>query len=431
MTRRGHITGRHAAVWSVALAALVALAMVSAADAGAPGLTWQQAAARLHAPVYRPRVTLGIKPQTLIINQGGCLLGGWGSAKTQKGPHFSIDEPGVTPSCGQPGEADQVSTAVIHGKKVPVLVQCRHLPHCTVHDGETDGVFIMFVPESGAKHYVIQLGSSHMALRNLVKVAKSFVRVTPSPTPAAVVRSAATAAAAVRHLGDFLSPDGKVWCGAGPTTFCGTGGDPSAPANGPQTLGSLAANGKVTLCRVAHSSVSEVCLQNWDDMALVLQAGQSTQRNNILCTSGVNGITCVIASGLGKGRGFRVSATGVARVGPSGPPPAAVPVLGDANGGVAGFGKAHPVVLALGNDITGHMIKIRWKNWGATQATGTGTGYWVPAGKPLADARPVPAKIVAFDLGTCHGVRAYLKYAWWLPSHGGHFRASSANHACL
>ena len=424
MIRRGPLTTLCAAICAAAVAAVAALALVPAANAGAPALTWQQAAGRLHAPVYRPRVTLGIKPQALVINQGGCLIAAWGSAKTQKGPHFSADEPGVTPQCGQPGEADEVSTAVIHGKKVSVLVQCRHLPHCTVHDGETDGFFIIFVPESGAKDYVIQLGSSHVSLRNLIRVAKSFVRVAAPHKPA-------TAAATVHHFGDFLSPDGKVWCGAGPTTFCGTGGDPSAPANGPQTLGSLAANGKVTICRVAHSSVSEVCLQNWDDMAPVLQVGQSNERNNILCTSGANGISCVIASGPGNARGFRVSATRATRIGPAGPPPAAVPVLGDANGGVAGFGKAHPAVLALGNDITGHMIKIRWKNWGTTQATGTGTGYWVPAGKPLADARAVPAMIVAFDLGTCHGVRAYLKYAWWLPTHGGHFRAASANHPCL
>ncbi len=424
MTRRGPITVLCAALCSAAIAVVAALALLPAADAATPALTWQQAAARLHAPVYRPRVTLGIKPQVLVINQGGCLIGAWGATKTQKGPHFSIDEPGVTPQCGQPGEADQVSTAVIHGKKVSVLVQCRHLPHCTVHDGETDGFFIIFVPESGAKNYVIQLGSSHVSLRNLIRVAKSFVRVT-APHKAAI------AAAAVHHFGEFLSPDGKVWCGAGPTTFCGTGGDPSAPSNGPQTLGSLAANGKVTLCRVAHSSVSEVCLQNWDDTAPTLKVGQSTERNNILCTSALAGITCTIASGPAKGRGFHVNATSLKRVGPSGPPPAAVPVLGDMNGGVAGFGTAHPAVLALGNDITGHMIKIRWKNWGATQATGTGTGYWVPAGKPLADARPVPAKIVAFDLGTCHGARAYLKYRWWLPTRGGSPGAAHANDACL
>jgi hypothetical protein len=179
VTPPGHIRVLCAAICAAALAALSA---VPAADAGAPSLTWQQAAARLHAPVYRPRVTVGIKPQTLAINQGGCLIGGWGSTKTQKGPHFSIDEPGITPRCGQPGEAVRVATTIIHAKKVTVLVQCRHLPHCTAHDGETDGVFIMFVPEKGARQYVIQLESSHLSLRNLEKVARSFVRVT-APRP--------------------------------------------------------------------------------------------------------------------------------------------------------------------------------------------------------------------------------------------------------
>jgi hypothetical protein len=182
VTRPGPHSVLRVAICAAALAVLLALCAVPGADAGAPPLTWQQAAARLHAPVYRPRVTLGIKPQTLVINQGGCLIGAWGSTKTQKGPHLGIDEPGVTPQCGQPGEADRVSTAVIHGKRVPVLVQCVHIPHCTIHDGETDGVFIIFVPESGAKDYVIQLGSSHVTLRNLVRVARSFVRVT-APRP--------------------------------------------------------------------------------------------------------------------------------------------------------------------------------------------------------------------------------------------------------
>jgi hypothetical protein len=435
VTDRGHIGSLRAVVGGacVAVAVAVLAILVALPASGATGasprapkagkVTWQQAAARLHAPVYRPRVTLGITPLTLAINSGGCLIGGWGSTHSNQGPHFSIDEPGVTPQCGQPGEAVQVSTVVIHSKKVPVLVQCPKLPHCTVHDGETDGVFIMFVPESGAPHYVIQLQSSHVSLHGFTRIARSFVRVRSSRAPAT--------ASAIHRFGDFLSPDGKVWCGAGPTTFCGTGGDPSAAPNGPQTLGSLAANGKVTICRVPHSSVSSVCLQNWDDMAPVLQIGQSTQRNNILCTSAANGISCVIATGPGKGRGFEVSATTVRRIGPSGPPPAAVPVLGDAHGGTAGFGKAHPRVIALGNDIIGQVHGITWRNWGATQADGTGTGYWIPAGKPASDARSAPAKVVAFDLGPCHGVRAYRKVEWWLPSRGGHFTARGANPACL
>lgn len=370
-------------------------------------------------------MTLGIKPQVLVIKRGGCLISAWGSTRTGNGPHFSIDEPGVTSQCGQPGEAIQVSSATIHTKKVAVLVQCPHLPHCTVRDGETDGVFIMFVPERGAPHYVIQLQSSHVSLHGFVRIARSFVRVAAQPAPAAA------SAAAVHHFGDFLSPDGKVWCGGGATTFCGTGGDPSTPANGPQTLGSLAANGKVTICRVAHSSVSRVCLQNWDDTAPVLQMGQSTERNNILCTSAATGISCAIATGPAQGRGFRLSATAVTRIGPSGPPPATVPVLGDARGGTAGFGRAHPRVIAVANDIITQLHGITWRNWGATQAGGTGTGYWIPAGKPASDARSAPARVLAFDLGPCHGVRAYRKVAWWLPSRGGHFDARNATPTCL
>jgi hypothetical protein len=218
-----------------------------------------------------------------------------------------------------------------------------------------------------------------------------------------------------------------VWCVVFAGMLCGTGGD----ANGPQTAGSLAANGKVTLCRVAQASVSGHCLLNWNAMAPVLQVGQSTQRNNILCTSGANGISCVIATGPGKGRGFLVSAASVKRIGPSGPPPPAVPVLGDANAGTFGLGTAHPRFIAVANYITTQIHGVSWRNWGAARANGTGTSYWIPAGKPASDARAAPAKIVAFDLGSCHGVRAYRKVEWWLPSRGGHFTARYATPTCL
>ncbi len=422
MTRRGPL------IWLCAVAACaaasVALAVVPAADAGAPSLTWQQAAARVRTPVFRPRVTLDIRPQTIAVNQGGCVIGAWGRTK---GPQFSIDEPGVTSECGQPGEANQVATITVNSRKVHILVQCRHLPHCTIHDGSTDGVFIAFVPEPVGKNFTIQLESSHITLHDFVRIAKSFVRVT-APHPAAA-RSAASPR--VRHLSEFLSPDGEVWCGAGATTFCATGGSPSDPVGGPQTLAKVAASGKVTLCRVAHTSESSVCVQNWDDQAPTLAVGQSTESDNILCISTIHGIKCTIASGPAKGRGFAINPALLVRVGPSGPPPGAVPVLGDAMGGVQGFGTAHPSALALGNDITGHMTKIHWTHWGAAQATGSGTGYWVPSGKPLSDARPAPGKILAYDLGKCHGVRAYLRYKWWLPTHGGTQHAAFANHSCL
>jgi hypothetical protein len=133
--------------------------------------------------------------------------------------------------------------------------------------------------------------------------------------------AASTSAAPTRHLIEFLSPDHKVWCAPGTSTFCGTGGAPSSGPHPRESLATLARNGKVTICRVAHSSLSRLCLQNWDDTAPVLKVGQKTKRDNIVCTSAAAGITCTIASGPGKGRGFFINATTVRRVGPAGPPP--------------------------------------------------------------------------------------------------------------
>jgi hypothetical protein len=177
VSHRGHNILK-AAACAAALAALAVLGAVPAFGAAAHSLTWQQAAARVHTPVYRPRVTLGIKPQMLAVNQGGCVIGAWGNSRPRKSPNFSIDEPANTSQCGQPGEAQQVSSTTINSKKVPILVQCPHLPHCTAHDGQTDGVFIMFVPERGPSHFSIQLESSHVALHGLLRIARSFVRVT-------------------------------------------------------------------------------------------------------------------------------------------------------------------------------------------------------------------------------------------------------------
>ena len=121
---------------AIGAAAVTALVLVAVAHAGARTLTWQQAAARVDAPVYRPRVTLGIKPQTLVVNRGGCLIGAWGPTNTGKGPHFSIDEPGVTSQCGQPGEA----LLVVRGQVVEAGEQ---MPDQFVEtsDGERRGEF--------------------------------------------------------------------------------------------------------------------------------------------------------------------------------------------------------------------------------------------------------------------------------------------------
>ena len=112
----------------------------------------------------------------------------------------------------------------------------------------------------------------------------------------------------------------------------------------------------------------------------------------------------------------------------------AVPTLGVRTGtffnGV-GFGKVAPREVFNGGDPTGLVTSITWHDWGKAQAVGTGRGFYVAPNQAVAAGKAEPVRIVAFDLGRCHGVRAYLRYKWWLPTHGGTMRAAFANHACL
>jgi len=52
---------------------------------------------------------------------------------------------------------------------------------------------------------------------------------------------------------------------------------------------------------------SEGCIQNWDASAPVLQYGQQSELEGVLCTSEPSGITCIKVSGVGSGKGFRVN----------------------------------------------------------------------------------------------------------------------------
>ncbi|MGH2881752.1 MAG: hypothetical protein ACRDPA_03450 [Solirubrobacteraceae bacterium] len=113
---------------------------------------------------------------------------------------------------------------------------------------------------------------------------------------------------------EFLSPDQKVWCEFGsPQSFCFTGGQ---AGNQPQRNAFLDRGGKVTLCYVPVPSLSAACAQNWDTSAPILKVGQETEADNVLCKSKTNGITCTLASGSGKGKGFLINSTSARRVGP-------------------------------------------------------------------------------------------------------------------
>jgi hypothetical protein len=95
----------------------------------------------------------------------------------------------------------------------------------------------------------------------------------------------------------------------------------------------------------------------------------------------------------------------------------AEPVLG-ADGwapDVEGFGVARPSSVFYGGDPTGIVESINWTSWGGATAEGDGIAYNEddsPDGT-VAGAPAEPAHIVAWDLGDCHGRRAYLKVGWY------------------
>jgi hypothetical protein len=106
---------------------------------------------------------------------------------------------------------------------------------------------------------------------------------------------------------------------------------------------------------------------------------------------------------------------------------APVPVLGSDPGyDTKGFGHAHPSLIVWGGEaVTFNLDHVRWKHWGAKQATGTGKGWLVPPGKPISGGHIVTENLVAYDLGTCKGKRAYRRMARIVPSLGQHFHPSS------
>jgi hypothetical protein len=115
----------------------------------------------------------------------------------------------------------------------------------------------------------------------------------------------------------FLSPDRHVSCYIGE-------GDDNAEAScyafaqqgsGPQHAAHLSARGAVDLCAVARPSLSEVCFQNWNPELPVLEYGQQSEADGVRCTSAPDGITCIGVSGVGKGRGFRISKDEAVEVG--------------------------------------------------------------------------------------------------------------------
>jgi hypothetical protein len=95
-----------------------------------------------------------------------------------------------------------------------------------------------------------------------------------------------------------------------------------------------------------------------------------------------------------------------------------------------GFGQVEPPRIFLGGDPTGLLTSINWSSWGAAEATGTGTGWYVAPHEPTAKGSYHSAVVVSFDLGTCDGHAAYEEVEWYFPGEGQVFVRSDAEYAC-
>jgi hypothetical protein len=285
----------------------VALAAMSAVAAGDLASTWRTIAQRAAFPVYRPLQTLGLRFDGVkLIPHTGCLTASWGNPKS--GPGFSIGEPANTVRCGQPGVLNRVATTTINGEKVGVLVQCPAWPKCTAKDGETDGFFLIFVPEHVSKHYAIQLGSKHISQAHFLEIARSFARV----------RTAAAGGPAPAHLANFLSPDRKIWCllenqPGNRAAGCFFAADRST--GGQEYSASLQPNGQLVTCAWQPGQPGvQACDQNWDPSAPMLKSGTVDLIYQYRCQAASTAITCTVDTGVAKGKGFTISGTGVTSI---------------------------------------------------------------------------------------------------------------------
>ncbi|GAA4915670.1 hypothetical protein EV188_1115 [Actinomycetospora succinea] len=107
------------------------------------------------------------------------------------------------------------------------------------------------------------------------------------------------------------------------------------------------------------------------------------------------------------------------RTGGGGAAASASPTLGAVwSSNQTGFGDVRPNEIYAGGSGTGQVTDVTWESWGGAQATGRGTGLWVPDGVATADGVQKPVVVVASNLGDCHGRLAYRSVGWYFPTEG-------------
>jgi hypothetical protein len=283
------------------LAALLTGCLLAPATASAGvETTWDQVAADMDFPVYQPADTLGLKLTGLSVptceldtSDGVRVAAAYGKRRSSAGS-FSVAE--SFPLCGHAGEERVVRRVRVNGARVAVAVNCRPAScRVTAKDGPRLG-FRLLWRKGSSNGTFIDLRSRHLSLAEVLRVARSLTRVDlDRPT---------------LQLVNFLSPDRQVWCGfvpsstQGPQEFCGT--------RSAGQFASVALDGTLTVCDHPNPAADEVCLQNFDDQAPALDAGQATELRGFRCVAEPQGITCTASA---TGKGFAMTASSVTPVG--------------------------------------------------------------------------------------------------------------------
>jgi hypothetical protein len=95
-----------------------------------------------------------------------------------------------------------------------------------------------------------------------------------------------------------------------------------------------------------------------------------------------------------------------------------------------GYGHARPKRIFNGGDGSGLLQEVRWTTWGHAKAIGEGIGLYVAPRQSNAEGTRERARVVAFQLGYCHGKHAYEAIEWYFPQHGQRFNPNQYIEAC-
>lgn len=165
----------------------------------------------------------------------------------------------------------------------------------------------------------------------------------------------------------------------------------------------------------------------------VAEYGKQYYFQDWVCASEEPGLTCWNTStGSGvflsreKAERFDGPATPAAADSPSGQD--ADVVFGSMASNGKGLGQSQPGIIYFGGDPTGRVMDVTWNSWGGDKAEAAGLGNWREAGVGTHEA---PATVVAFDVGTCNGKRAYRKAAIFFPQRGEAFDPANGVNICF